>query len=1081
MNWLRSAYTAPFRVYLCLGLLAAIGIFAGVDLPISLFPNSNKPSIEAGMPYGGVTAKEFLDNYGWRIENQLKSISTSRLKVENVEAHYNQNSVYYKVEFDWGTEPKEALREIDSTLNSLSSRWPKEVRDGLWTNFWSKSSGFIAISFFSEKRSIDELYDILDPEFSPLLAKVSEAQDANLWNPNQKQVRLTLKPEVLSSLGLFPRHIKSALDKSLNAYTGGNVQMGPKNISVMMPRNVKTEEDLSLIPVTTPSGGMVHLGKVANIEIGPSQNSTRIFKTNGAKSLILFANPKTGGNVKKMAEDILKIVDEVMPLVPKDIQYRVLVDPSEFIRQAVNNVLHEVFLAAGLAVLVLFLFIGSFKNTITAAIEIPLSMVLAFIMMKLTDMNINLISLGGLALSAGMNVDASVVVMENIFRYMENVDRKLNAKERLQLIVKAVSEVSLPVIGATIASLVVFLPLAMTKDLTNAILGDLAKAVVFSHGFSAFVALILVPTIRLQLMQKASDKGGNEQLPKSPIEPQIKKTEELYGKALENFLKAPKLKWLAYAGTIGLLSLSLLMFLPKLKKEIVGTPDTDWIILGINTSGNSLIKQMEVTTDKIEAEMLKNFGDKIKYTFVQVRRPNRSNIMARLKNKKDMDVIWKGFQEHFTNTPETSYWVIPWNPAELPIPDPPDMEVHVKGGDVEDRQLVTRLLKRRLQEKDVFPQISSNPDSTLKKSIYLDVYEERWPILRKMGLNIDPYDLADSVRVATTGKSLGSITIDEKSMDIQLKFPEAWIKTKEDIAGLPIKVGKKWLPLSALADVKYLKAEPKYFRENGRNLSIIHGRMNKGDDHKVPAALEQAKNIVKEFKETFKQDYGLKSTPSIIMEDAKVELNNALDQLLVAVSLSIALIFVVLLFQFGSPIHTLIVLTAVPLGIMGVIISLYVFNSTLSLNSALGVILLNGIAVANSIILVDFIKRLVEQGLTPEIAAVEACKKRLRPILITSLTTILGMLPIAVGMGEGGKILQPLGIAVAGGLWVSMLFTLFIVPSLEVTYFRFLLKRDPKLLENALRYQEKDLAVELEPTPDLPMDLEKHDEDRPWA
>ena len=215
-----------------------------------------------------------------------------------------------------------------------------------------------------------------------------------------------------------------------------------------------------------------------------------------------------------MAEDILKIVKEAMHTLPKDIQYRVLVDPSEFIRASVNNVIHEVIVAAGLAVLVLFLFVGSFKNTITAALEIPLSMILAFIMMNLFDMNLNLISLGGLALAAGMNVDASVVVMENIFRHMEGLKGPLNFDSRLSLIIRAVKEVRLPIIASTISTLVVFAPLALTKDLTNAILGDLAKAVVFSHGFSMFIALILVPTIRLQIMNQTKD---GDIAPISPI------------------------------------------------------------------------------------------------------------------------------------------------------------------------------------------------------------------------------------------------------------------------------------------------------------------------------------------------------------------------------------------------------------------------------------------------------------------------------------------------------------------------------------------------------------------------------------
>jgi hypothetical protein len=220
---------------------------------------------------------------------------------------------------------------------------------------------------------------------------------------------------------------------------------------------------------------------------------------------------------------------------------------------------------------------------------------------------------------------------------------------------------------------------------------------------------------------------------------------------------------------------------------------------------------------------------------------------------------------------------------------------------------------------------------------------------------------------------------------------------------------------------------------------VISGRKNEGDDNStIDRGLKIAGQVIDDWqaKDAAAPAPALRSRarPAVYLEDALIDLHEALRELGTAVALSVALIFLTLVIQFGSFMNALLVLVAVPLGFIGVLTSLFVFRSTLSLNSVLGVILLNGIAVANSIILVDFLKRLVDLGMYPVQAAVTAGKKRLRPILITSLTTILGMLPIAIGMGEGGRILQPLGIAVSGGLWVSMGLTLFVVPALQVSY-----------------------------------------------
>ena len=1036
---LNKIYSSPFRVYLCILAFALLGLYAGFDLPVSLYPNSSKPVVGVTVPYGNLTAEEFLDQYGYRIEMALDAISNNDIEVERIESKFQESRAVFIVHYKWGVDPDDATKESKDAIASISANWPKEIRNNYWVGFWGNSSGFIAISFFSEKRDLNDLYDTLDPVITPHLAKVKDAENPGLWNPGRQEVRIVLNFEAMTSLGIFPVDIERAVGKALSGYKGGSVAVGTKKLSIKMPRDLGSIQKLASLLVKTPNGSLIPLSQVATIDIAPSSNHTKVFKTNGAKSLILFSSPKNGGNVKRMAEEIITIVEKAIKNLPKDIQYRVLVDPSRFIRSSVNNVMHEVLMAAALAVLVLFLFVGSLKNTITAAIEIPLSMVLAFILMKLTGMNINMISLGGLALSAGMNVDASVVVMENIFRHFEGVEGVLNFKERLKLVVNAVREVMSPVITSTVASLVVFIPLAFTSDLTYAVLGDLAKAVVFSHGFSALVALVLVPTIRLHILSR---KGGMEKLAKSPIEGTIVRTENIYGSLLDKFIASKKLKWIVLSGVVSLLVVLLLTVLPGLKREIISTPDTDWIILGVHTNGNTLVRQMENTVSEIQNELLDTFGEKIKYTFTQIRSANRGTIMARLHEKGDMNDVWKAMEKHFTNTPLLFFFVIPWNPSELPIPDPPQMRIVVKGGELQDRAWATKGLLNKLKEKDNFPRLWSDPRVSRKENIILRPYLERWPGFVGAGATFDAFDIADLTRVITEGKSIGNLIIKDKYYQMHMKYQRGIVETREDLESLPIKIGNKIVPLKAVTRVDVEMARPQIYRENQRSIFVIQGRRNKGDEFNKDESLKQAALVVEQFKEKGLKDLKLESTPNFYFEDAEKDLTNALKNLGFAIGMSILLIFVILLFQFGSFVHTFIVMTAIPTGILGVLISLFIFKSTLSLNSALGVILLNGIAVANSIILVDFIRKLVDKGFSPRVAVVIAAKKRLRPILITSLTTILGMLPIAFGLGDGGRVLQPLGISVSGGLWVSMLFTLFIVPLLEVLYLERKMKND---------------------------------------
>jgi HAE1 family hydrophobic/amphiphilic exporter-1 len=1046
---MKGLYSSPLRVYLCLAALALAGVIAGMSLPVSLFPNSSKPRVHVSISYGSETAAEFLDLYGRQLEGVLAGVTSGNVEVERLEANYGVRDVNYDVYFKWGALPRESKREVQNALNAYSARFPTEVRDSINTSINQENGGFLAVSFYSPKRSLDDVYNIIEPLIGPQIAKVQDAeQGSGFWNPNEKEVRVELNAQKMAAFQLVPRDIDKAINYALEGANGGSVTIGTQQLSIQMPRLVQNIDDLGRTVVSSPSGQAVHLSDIAKIDFGPKTSSNQSFKTSGAPSILLWATPKPGGNVKRMAEDMLGIVTESMKSVPKDIEYKVLVDPSEFIRNSVANVLHEVLIGALLAVVILFVFIGSFKNVITAAIEIPLSMVLAFILMKMSGMNLNLISLGGLALSAGMNVDASVVVMENIFRHFDEAKRKaVRAGEafkpsydaKLAIITGAVREVSFPVIASTVASLVVFLPLAFTSDLSYAVLGDLAKTVVFSHGFSAFVALLLVPTVRLQLMSRP---GADQEEHHSPIEKQLTWLETTYGNLLRRFVQNRKFQFLSYGALGALLVVLAFGVLPRLPKEIIGKPDTDMMMLGMNTSGNTLVKQMESAEEVVEAQLLSKMGGDIQYTLAQIQSPNSAWIMARLKDKSKMKEFWKRLEKEFPNTPFMRFWTDAWNPAELPIPNPPQLRIAVRGGEIEERAHLTEGLANAIEEKQIYPRNDTKPDVTRKRGIRLISSPEQWSAVGAKGQELYASDLADMVRVATTGRRVAYFMVNGHSTDVMIHYPDDTIATPEDIGALPVGIGSKLVPLKALADVRVDASPPAIFREDQRDLFVIFGRESETVDKSQKSSSDAMKRVhaaVDAF--MGERAKGLKvddprANVTVLFEDAQKDMNDALRQLALALALSIALIFLTLMIQFGSLTNALLVMVAVPLGFIGVLLSLFVFRSTLSLNSVLGVILLNGISVANSIILVDFMKRKVDEGMEPIDAAVAAGRTRLRPILITSLTSILGMMPVALGLGDGGRILQPLGIAVSGGLWVSMGLTLFVAPALQVLFLK---------------------------------------------
>lgn len=1026
---MEALYKSPMRVYLLLGVLAAWGILSGLGLSISLFPMSSQVTVSVNVDYGSYSSQQFYESIGRPLEAMLHGVKAGDIPVDKIRAEYRDRSARFLVKYEWGANPDEAQKTLETKAISYLASYDKEIRDSLRVRPWREGGSFLALSFYSPLRSLDEIYQVLDPLMTPIKSHVPDADDYGLWNPESKEITVRLDPTKLARFELSTRQVQTALSDAIFAFAGGTLKIGEKDYQISLPKKASSLEALQTVRVSPVGLEPVLLRDVATVEVALQQESMQKFKTSGVESLILFASPKEGGNIKRMADDIMAGVEATRSQWPADIQYKVLVNPAEFIDKSVEGVLREVAMAAFLAVVVLFFFIGSFKNVATAAIEIPLSLLMAFIMMKLAGMNLNLISLGGLALSAGMNVDGSVVVLENIFRHFEGQPRDLSFDARARLVVEAVNEVKLPIVASTLASLVVFAPLVFTRGLTNSLLGDLAKAVIFSHGLSAIVALVLVPTIRLQLLSKGEVKHVE-----SPFEKYIAAIENFYGRTLRAFLGSTR----AQAGLLGLVALALpaLLFfvVPRLEKEVIGKPESDWIEVGLRSPLITTAKQNEAEFDALEADLMKHFGDEVLYTFEQVSLSWGGEVMLRLKHRDKVQELLTKIEDTFKNTPTKFYWSDSWTPSELQIPDPPDFRVEILGGTPLRRQQVGHDLDEQLRDPDVFGKVQSTPSNEVQKGLLVSPL----PYLVSQPEVLSRYDLSHFLRVATDGVLVDKVVEKNVTLPLYLRMPKEISTSLEQLSALPVGFDKRLVPVSALARISIAEKDPAVYRENEQAMTILEGRVKKSDKATSQERLAKARTIVETYRAHLAAapEAERKDNPVVTIAQADKELTDALDQLKWAVLISIALIFLTMVLQLGDLVHSLLVLVAIPLGLIGVVVSLWVFHSSLSLNSGLGTILLNGIAVANSILLVDFIRKRHQQGMPAFDAVLSASTARLRPILMTSLCTVLGMFPIALGWGEGGKTLQPLGIAVCGGLWLSMSLTLYLVPCLQYQYLR---------------------------------------------
>lgn len=1004
---MKFLFQNPLRVYLVLFILFLVGLYSGSHLPISLFPNSSKVTVRISIPLYSMSPNDFYQDYGFRLESQLRALD---LKINKFTAEYNYGDTSYDIDFDWSVNGDLALSKVRETMSGTSASFPQLMRENYQVYKWSENKTFVALAFYSDRKSPDEIYNLIQPTLEPEMLSVKEVQNVYLFNPQQKEIILELLPEKLSSFGLHPSDLEDILRNAIREFNGGRIEYQNRKTQIYFDQWIKSKKDLENFSFYINNKQIVYLKDIADIRTGAGETSQNIFRTSGSSSLIMVANPKPGANVKKMSEELVSIVEKNKKLWPGDIKFKFLVNPAEFINDSVQHVAFEVALAAILAVVILFLFIGSLKNVITAAVEIPLSIILALILMKLFDMNLNLISLGGLALSAGMNVDASVVVIENIFRHL----KMFPMKSKLDVIVGAVSEVYKPILVATLASLIVFFPIVFTTGLTNSLLGDLAKTVIFSHGLSAIVALVLVPTVRLHFAPWFATEEH------SPIENTLNKIENFYEKTLRALILNKKLL-VTISTLVTLVFISLIIVLvPRLPKELIGKPESEWLVVFANSKDWQTLEDYDGGLSAIESNLREKYPDKIDYTFSEMGR-GWGNVLVRLKDKKHLNFIKKEIEKLYPDSPNLKVSSEPWNPSELPIPDPAPFVVQITGSDIKQRAEIAEIFLQELNDQMLFTQTQILPDITRDYALNIRTYRPQY----------DPRAVSSYIYLSSQSRYLLSVKDDstKKPISVSIQFPKKYTQSLQDLKSMPFYREHRVVPLSAVGTFDFVEEPKGFFRYEGKDVVRITGRVS--DPIEKNRIIKQAGEFFNSFNEKYKNH------PSVKLEilDSEKEITESIDQLLTAILISILMIFILMVLLFGSWADAFLILLAIPFGIMGTILSLTIFRSELSLNSTLGVILLNGISVANSIILVDFIKHLKSEGLSAKDAAVKAARIRLRPILMTSMTTVIGMLPIALGFGSGGKILQPLGISVSGGLWVSMLFTLYFVPTLQCYYY----------------------------------------------
>lgn len=984
-------------------LLVVILGFISLDrLSIDLLPNITFPGAAVITSYEDAGPEEVESLVTKPLENSLATVTN--VKSINSTSDAGQSTIV--MEFNYGTDMDFAALDMRESTDLISGFLPDDAGEPIIVQFDPSMIPVLQLGVYSGQNLADLKRDVED-NVIPRIERLPGVASVNLTGGLDREILIELDRNKMENYGVeFNTVTQNLLLENFNL-SGGKVNRG--NIEYLVRVTGKFENVDQIREVLIPTGsrqGFVKLSDIASVK-DTFKEVQSIARVNGQPSIGLTIQKQTDANTVAVAN---RVRDEIEALKDdySNLNLVPIADQAEYIEQSINTVYRNALIGGILAILVLLLFLRNIRSTLIIGLTIPISVVATFLLLYFGGLTINIVSLGGLALGIGMLVDNSIVVLENIFRF------KQYGLDRVEAASRGSEEVGMAITASTFTTIVVFLPVIFVQGLTAQIFRELALTVSFSLFASLIVALTLIPMLSSKILKlsKKQMKLGKDTT--------LGVVKQSYQSSLNWFLKH---RWiiivliLILGGVSGFLAVDLgTEFLPqfdqgqftvsyslpvgtvldetrevatRLEDTIAEIPEVKTIFTNIGVgdmmSGSTASEAGSFTV------ILKDLAERDRST---------SEVMEELRNKVKIagaDISIESQSGFFGPT------------GGAPV------NIKVVGNNLEELERLSALVMEQMRQVEGVREVE-------------DSFEEGRPeflieidraLAARLGLRMR--SVANTVKTAITGSVATQFEVAGDQYDVRVTLTEDDKRNIEQIRNimLPSPTGAK-VPLSRIANFELSKGPKQILRINQERYAEITASLFQIDLGTAVNNIQERVNENVEFPEGYGIRYGGQFQ----------DLQQSFTDLFYAFLLAIVLVYMVMASQFESLVHPLVIMFTVPLAVIGVIFGLYITNTTISVPALIGIITLTGIVVNNAIVLVDYINKLREEGRTKIEAILEAGPIRLRPIMMTALTTVLALIPLSLGIGEGSELEQPLAVVVISGLLFSTFLTLYVIPIL---------------------------------------------------
>ena len=1013
MSLYSGAVKRPVMTTLFFVAVLIIGLFSLTKLPIDLFPDIETNTIMVMTSYPGASAEDIEQNVTRPLENTLNSVE----HLKHITSKSKENVSIITLEFEFGYDIDVLTNYTRDKLDMVKSYLPDDAENPIIFKFSTDMMPIILLSVEANE-SMPGLYKILDENVANPLARVDGVGSVSVSGAPKREIHIYVDPIKLEAYNLTIETISSIIGAENRNIPGGTFDIGSNTYSLRVEGEFNDSRDMGNIVVGARNGSAIYLRDVATIDDSLQERAQQAY-TNGKKGAMIIVQKQSGANSVEISNKVIAEIPNLQKNLPSDVKLNVIVDTSDNIRNTIASLAETIFFALLFVVIVVFAFLGRWRATIIIGITIPISLIASFIYLFATGETLNIISLSALSISIGMVVDDAIVVLENITTHIER------GSAPKQAAIHGTNEVAISVVASTLTLIAVFYPLTLVTGMAGVLFKQLGWMVCIMMVISTVCALTLIPMLCSQMLRLNPKKAGFQKF----IEKTLDKVDDVYAKMI-NACVTHKRKTVLVCALVFVGSCMLMKFIGS---EFVPASDNGRVGVTLELPIGTRTEISQKIAEKIHDEWRAKYPE-IKVLNYSVGQASTDNTFASMQNNGSHIVSMNISLYSVTQRDRSIFEITNMMREDLKqYPELEKSQVNVggsRGGGMNGQSTLdyevygwdfTETDSVAQQIKQILQNTTGIADITISRSDYQPEYHVDFDRekLARYGLNLAT--AATYLRNRINGSTASYYREDGEEYDIKVMYAPEHRTSIEDIENILIyNAAGQGIRVRDLGKVVERVSPPTIERKDRQRIITVQGVVN-GE-----LAMSEIIANVQPHLDNLDLPAGVYIELSGSYEDQQ---ESFADLGLLAV-LIIILVYIVMAAQFESYAYPGIIMTSVPFAFTGIVLILWLTGTTLNIMSMIGAIMLIGIVVKNGIVLIDYIQLNRERGMSIRTAVVLGGKSRLRPIVMTSLTTILGMVPMAISAGEGAEMWKPMAIAVIGGLTFSTLVTLLFVPAM---------------------------------------------------